>query len=222
MKAHHSALPIVFAASDPAIASQPEAEKTTMNARNLVLLVMLAASAAMLSQKAIAGSGGKISAPTGQFALTSQGTLVICYNSQTEVQESCSTQGAFPYALTKMAVGVETRDAMGASCRTDTAVYSVLPPGVTPPDIASATHTVYKATDYDPATGTGDTSFVEYNGGKCVGASFDNSGATVISTGTPHLAVSENGHRIDIVTTGLTNSVGSYGSFTLSSTLLRQ
>lgn len=48
-------------------------------------------------------------------------------------------------------------------------------------------HTAGKVTDYDPTTGTGDRTFTDYTGGTCNGANFDNTGATVTSTGTFHL-----------------------------------
>ena len=185
-----------------------------------ILLVMLAAFAAVLSQKAIAGSGETIPAPIGQFSVTIQGSLVLCYNAKTSDQESCTTSGAIPVALTELEVGMQTRDATGSGGTIPT-VLTALPPGVMPPDILSE-HIVNTLTDYDPATGTGDTSFISYVGGKCVGAKFDKTGATVASTGTNHLVVSQRGDRIDVVTTGLTNSTGSIGAFSLTNTALRQ
>ena len=54
------------------------------------------------------------------------------------------------------------------------------------------------------------------------GASFDKSGATVVSTGSVHFIVSQAGQRIDVVTTGLTNSAGSIGTYSLTNVLLKQ
>src|SRR5262245_7163016 len=48
---------------------------------------------------------------------------------------------------------------------------------------------------YAPATGTGDSSFTEYKGGKCKGATFDSTGATVADTGTLHFTVCQDGDR---------------------------
>jgi hypothetical protein len=75
---------------------------------------------------------------------------------------------------------------------------------------------------YDPTTGTGDGSFTNYFGGTCHGATFDSTGATAVATGTYHFVASKGGKQIDAVVTSLTNSVGSFGGFSITATVLRQ
>jgi hypothetical protein len=81
---------------------------------------------------------------------------------------------------------------------------------------------VTKVTVYDPATGSGDSSFAFYAGGKCIGSKFDSTGATVTSTGTAHFAASDHGERVDAVITTSTDSVGDVGAFNESGFGLRQ
>ncbi len=192
-----------------------------MNARDAVLLGMLAASPAVLSQKAIAGNAAKIALPTGQFAVTTQGSLAVCINAKTYVEVPCSKQDALSLPLTFMAGGVETWDATGKTCATAMTVLSASPPNASPPNI-SHTQVIKMITNYDPTTGTGDASFTEWSGGTCAGATFDKTGATVVSTGSVHFIVSQGGQRINVFTTGLTNSAGSIGTFSLSDVLLKQ
>jgi hypothetical protein len=90
------------------------------------------------------------------------------------------------------------------------------------PPFVSILYSVSKITSYDPVTGTGEKSFTDYVGGQCRGAIFDSTGATVVDIGTEHIAVSNNGKRIDTIVTSLTDSAGDIGNFSLSVTLLRQ
>src|SRR5207245_4264808 len=98
-----------------------------------------------------------------------------------------------------------------------TETEAALPLGAAPPFVA-ATHFAGKVTSYDPRTGTGDKSDTSYFGGKCHGATFDSTGATVASTLTAHLVVSNDGQRIDGVDTSLTNPGGAIGGFSFSFT----
>jgi hypothetical protein len=192
-----------------------------MNVRYAVLLVMLAASGAVVSQKAIAGNAVTIPLPTGHFSITIQGSYAVCLNPKTDAQESCSTKGASPFPLTFTTAGEEIRGATGA-CATGWAVFSAFPPSALPPDVYSTAHLAEKLTDYDTSTGTGNVSYTGYNGGKCVGATFDSTGAKVTFTGTYHFVVSQKGDRIDAVATGLTDAIGSIGTFSYTEVLLRQ
>jgi hypothetical protein len=198
-----------------------EEKETTMNTRDAVLLGMLAASSAVLSQEAIAGNGAKIALPSGQFSVTTQGSLAVCINSKTYVEESCSKKDALSLPLTLTRGGVETWDAKGEACATSMTLFSASPPNASPPNIF---HTMVEKniTNYDPTTGIGDASFTEWSGGTCVGATFDKTGATVVSTGSVHFIVSQGGQRIDVFTTGLTTGAGSIGTFSLTGVLLKQ
>jgi hypothetical protein len=198
-----------------------------MKARYAVLLVMLAALAAVLGQKALAGQGGDngeqggIPLPTGQFSTTVQGSFAICLNPTTFAQESCSTSGAFAIPLSSRQNGVSTIDASGNSCQTFMEVDSVLPLDASSPSVTNG-NSVGKLLNYDSMTGTGDSSFTSYTGGACHGATFDSAGATEVFSGTLHFVVTSDGKRIDILITKLTNPIGSIGNFSTSGTNLRQ
>jgi hypothetical protein len=193
------------------------------------VLVMLAAFAAVLSQKAIAGKGesggGGIPLPVGQSSQTLQGSLAICLNSTTFAQVSCSTAGTAGVAVFPISVlinGVVTGDAAGNSCAAVTEVDSDLPVDASPPTVTANEHSAGKILNYDSTTGTGDLSFTGYIGGTCSGATFDSAGATKLSSGTVHFVVTDNGKRIDFLITTLTNPAGSIGDFSLSGTNLMQ
>ena len=79
-----------------------------------------------------------------------------------------------------------------------------------------------KVTSYNPATGSGDSSFTSYTGGNCVGSKFDSTGATATNTGTLHFVASNGGRRTDSVDTTLTDPVGDIGAFNLSGFAIRQ
>jgi hypothetical protein len=101
-----------------------------------------------------------------------------------------------------------------------TQTASDLPVNIFPPGV-EVLHTVSTLTSYDPVTGTGDLSFITYNGGHCNGGSFDNTGATISSTGTQHFTASKRGEQVDFVVTSLSSPVGAIGGFSLSGTALR-
>jgi len=201
-----------------------------MKTRYAVLLVMLAVSAAVLSQKAIAGKGasggqdgtGGIPLPFGQSSQTLQGSVAICLNSTTFAEESCSTTGAAVFPTSVLTNGVITGDAAGNSCAAVTEVDSDLPVDPSPPIVTANEHSAGKLLNYDSTTGTGDASFTSYIGGTCNGATFDSTGATKLSSGTVHFVVTDNGKRVDFLITALTNPAGSLGDFSLSGTNLRQ
>lgn len=170
-----------------------------MKTRYAVLLVVLAALAALLSQIAMARKGGnnwgqaEIPLPTGQFSTTTQGSFAFCLNPTTFALESCSTSGVLAIPQSDLQTGVSTVDASG-SCNSTTAVASDLPVDAFPPTVTKQ-HSVQKLLNYDSMTGTGDYSFTGYIGGACHGATFDSTGATEVSSGTLHFVVTEDGKR---------------------------
>jgi hypothetical protein len=185
--------------------------------------------AAVLSQKAIAGKGASSSSgdhgiplPAGQFSSTVQGSFAICLNPTTFALESCSTSGVLVLPQSYLATGASTTDNEGNSCATFTQVESTLPVDVTPPIVTANTHVTGKLLNYDSTTGTGDNSFTAYTGGTCNGVTFDSTGATVVSNGTSHFVITDDGKRTDFLFTTLTNSSASLGDFSLSGTDLRQ
>jgi hypothetical protein len=120
-----------------------------------------------------------------------------------------------------LAVGAYTSDTNGNACVTWTETETVPPLSAAPPSIY-VVHPVFKITSYDPTTGAGEGSYTNYFGGTCHGSTLDNTGATAVATGTGHLVVSNNGKRLDAVVTSLTNSIGSFGGFSISATLIRE
>jgi hypothetical protein len=198
-----------------------------MKARYAVL-VMLAAFAAVLSQKAIAGIGEQggfpLPLPAGPFSFVVQGSFAVCLNSVTFAEESCSTSGVLVFPLTALQVGVLTEDgAAGDKCETSTEVLSNLPVGASPnPSVSANNHSADKITSFDPATGIGTGSFISYTGGTCNGAIFDSTGATETGNGTFTEVVTENGNKANVLITSLTNSTGSIGGVSLAGTEQRQ
>jgi hypothetical protein len=185
--------------------------------------IILAGFAAIVSQNAIAdGEQDGIPLPTGRYSSTVQGSLAICLNPNTFAEESCSTSGVLVVPLSVLDNGIITEDTQGNNCATVTEVDSNLPVDASPPTVTPNQHIVGKVLHYDSATGTGDGRFTTYIGGTCIGATFDSTGATRISSGTDHFVVSDGGERIDFILTKATNSADSIGDFSLSGTNLRQ
>jgi hypothetical protein len=112
-------------------------------------------------------------------------------------------------------VGNGTGDAQGNFCASIVETDSDFPVDATAPFVTLNEHVVSKVTSYNPHTGTGNNTFIGYTGGHCVGASFDKTGATQVSSGAGHFTVSENGNRVDGLATKLTNPHNSIGDFSL-------
>jgi hypothetical protein len=135
----------------------------------------------------------------------------LCFKPDFSATENCSTAGAKTLILNNVLVGQSTQDKDGDSCGTATITEAT--PGSPLPPLVVIVQGVTKVTSYDPATGSGDSSFTFYAGGKCIGSKFDSTGATVTTTGTAHFAASDNGERLDVVITTSTDSVGDVGAF---------
>jgi len=165
-------------------------------------------------------AGIPLSAYAGKFAITSQGSQTYCFTSYFSALESCSTTGAVTADGNVVAVGEEAIDASGNACATLTGTVSFglskLPPTVT------TFHSVVKVTNYHVNTSTGDTSFTDYSGGSCVGATFNSSGATITATGTQHFAGSAGGSHIDALNTTLVDTLGSVSAFNVVLSALKQ
>jgi hypothetical protein len=182
----------------------------------VLLAVMLAAFAAIVSQKAIAdGEHHGIPLPSSQFSITTQGSFAIC-------SESCSTSGVLVSPKGFLDNGIATVDTTGNGCETFTEAISDLPVDASSPFFSANEHHVTQLLNYDSKTGTGDSSFTHYTGGTCNGATFDSTGAMEVSSGTLHFVVTNDGNRIDFLVTKLTNSTSSIGDFFFSETYLRQ
>jgi hypothetical protein len=196
-----------------------------MKARYGVLSVILASFAVVMSQKMVAADdeSSRIPLPVGKFSITGQGSLAICLNpSNPSSQEACTTSGALVVPLSVLDNGAGALDSSGNACFTFTEVDANLSVDASPPLVTPNEHVVGTMPNYDSTTGTGDGSFTGYVGGKCNGASFDDTGATKLSSGTDHFVVTSGGSRIDFLITGLTNATSSIGDFSFSGTELRQ
>jgi len=158
----------------------------------------------------------------GTYANTAQGSAFLCFvNAPPYPLAACGSTGSIGVPIAILQVGAITYDTKGNSCATLTETDNDLPVGASPPGVF-VFRVAGKIASYDPTTGTGDTSFTQYVGGQCQGASFDSTGATAINTGTYHFAVSNNGKRIDGVLTSVINPVGAIGGFSIPFTFLRQ
>jgi hypothetical protein len=167
------------------------------------------------------GGGIPLSQLAGKFSAETQGSITICFNSGFTATEACSTTGAVGAACNATDAGQNVTDNKGNSCTTTTNICNF--PGDTSPIPATVTHAVVKVTSYDPATGMGDSSFNSYTGGKCVGSTFNSTGATLTTTGTLHFVASNGGNRQDSVVTSLTDPVGdTVGAFNLLGCGIRQ
>lgn len=159
-----------------------------MKARGTIFLSALVVGL-MAGSQAMAGQTGPIPLPAGKFSLTVRGSELSCSEGPCVV-------------LNIIEAGATIRDASGNGCGTHVAVVNTAPPGNSAPIVAPIVH-VFKVTNYDSASGTGDQSLTEYFGGTCQGAIFNNAGATQVTAGTLHFVVSDGGNRIDNVTTTL-------------------
>jgi hypothetical protein len=192
------------------------------------LTMVFAGLVLLADQRAAAKEGIPLEDLAGNYAFTCQGTFAICLNPSTFAFADCATTtGAIIVPLTDLGIGQLTRDTQGNSCGSSFDVTSSLPVGKTPPSVGTVHPAVTKTLNYDPATGTGELSLVEYSGGKCNGSTFDSTGATETATSAAHLAASGGGKRFDLVFTSLiifpSDTTGNFvGGFSLSCTSLRQ
>jgi hypothetical protein len=162
-----------------------------------------------------------LSALAGGYASIVQGAIAFCLNSTTHLEESCTTGGALVIPFTAQGAGKITFDKNGNFCVAYIQVQSNLPVDASPP-LVFPFNVAGKTIDYDPASGTGDLPFTGYSGGKCNGATFDGTGATVIDTGTVHFVASGNGKRMDGIFTSATDAMSGIGDFSASIFNLRQ
>src|SRR5215813_4142785 len=158
----------------------------------------------------------------GTYALTAQGSFFFCFTPAPPFPPAkCGSPGSAGAPIGALEVGAITYDTAGNWCATLTEADTVLPVDAFSHSVAVA-NCPGKTTSYDPITGIGEDSFTCYSGGQCHGATFDSSGATVVSTGAEHFVVSDRAKRIDYVVTSLTNPTGSIGGVSFSDTVRRQ
>jgi hypothetical protein len=164
--------------------------------------------------------GPSLSSLQGSYSETVQGTFAACLLPD-GVEVPCSTSGAVPFPFSSAGIGQVTVGSSGSACGTGTVVASDLPPNASPP-LEAVVHEVLTVTHYNPATQTGDIASKAYTGGKCRGATFDPTGATLYNTFTYHFVVTDEGNRWDLIVTSWTDPAGGIGSFLVTDKFLRQ
>jgi hypothetical protein len=116
------------------------------------------------------------------------------------------------FNLTALSHG--SRDAAGNSCGvttlTNEPVYGTISPAFRA-RINNTRTNVSTTTSFDPATGSGSSSFSQYRGGRCVGAVFDSTGAVLTGTGTQSFMVSDSGNRMDSIVTSFSVVTSPFG-----------
>lgn len=165
------------------------------------------------------GDSIPLSRLAGKWAQSSQGSFTICFKPDFSATESCSASESVPVTGNFVLVSHNTQDADGDQCSDQTLTIGLFPKL---PPFVSTGHSVTKITKYDPVTGSGDDSYVDYQGGKCIGSKFDSTGATITSSGTDHFVASQNGERLDFVTTTATDPLGDTGAFNSPIVALKQ
>ena len=169
------------------------------------------------------GGGIPLSKLAGKYAETFPGAVFyICFKPDFSTTENCFTKGAVPLSLILATLGQTTQDKDGNSCTKLTGALAFSAPLAFLPPTVNVAFSVAKVTNYDPATASGDASFTNYTGGKCVGSKFDSTGATKSQTGTYHFVASDNGERVDFVTTTFIDALGDIGAFAIPGVDLKQ
>jgi hypothetical protein len=156
----------------------------------------------------------------GHWAGRATGFVTICLNSD-NARVTCGSAGSVPVQFNANLVLASTLDGQGNGCGNFTLVLAPLVGSATalpPLQVAQ----VLKVTSFDAPTSTGEADFHNFTGGKCVGASFDNTGATAFSNGTLHFAVINNGNQLESMVETDAAADSSFGAETLSWTSTRQ
>jgi hypothetical protein len=187
----------------------------------LVSTASLALLAMVLMLHPSASADGSLAALQGSYSVTGQGSFSACLLPPSYSEVPCGTSGALPFPFTYAGTGQVTVSPSGSACSTSTAVAANLPPGA-PPPLVAVVREVLMVNDYDATTETGDISSKAYIGGKCNGAAFDSTGATLYNSFTYHFAITENGRRWDLGVTNWTDPQGGIAQFVATDTLLRQ
>jgi hypothetical protein len=187
----------------------------------LVSTASLALLAMVLVLHPSASADGSLAALQGSYSETGQGSFSACLLPPSYSEVPCSTNGALPFPFSYAGTGQVTVGSSGAACSTSTVVAANLPPAAPPPLVAVVSE-VLTVTHYDATSETGDISSKAYLGGKCNGAEFDPTGATLYNSFTYHFVVTENGRRWDLVVTNWTDPQGGAAQIVATDTLLRQ
>jgi len=174
-------------------------------AGGLAIAVVVMGGSRLRAQVGSTGSSGiPLSSLAGNFAGEGSNNYGICFNSNFTAVQSCSrTPVAQIVPFVDSATSQGTVNTTGGSCNKIVDTNAPLFPGPQPAGVFNYI-AVGVTTSYNPAIGSGDTSFKFYIAGPgvtCRGATFVNTARAPVSyTATAHFVVSEKGNRFDDVT----------------------
>jgi hypothetical protein len=174
--------------------------------------------------------GVTLASLAGNFAGRGSGYFTICFSAgglnDPRFLLSCSSVSPVPTPVpyNDTQIWQQTRDAAGNSCGVMTDTFAPVSGTTRPAFVNTRTH-VGTTTAFDPTTGSGTETFKRYKGGSCIGAAFDSAGATLTSTGTGNLVVSDSGNRFEFLWrtyTSISPVAGAAQGSVTSDTLIRQ
>ena len=170
----------------------------------LLLLMTTMACGQVKSQAPANGGRVSLASLAGKFETKGSGSYTLCLNASFSAPLDCASalHQEVPFNFTVLSRG--SRDAAGNSCGVTTLTNEPAYGTISPAFRARMNNTrtnVSTTTSFDPATGSGSSSFSQYRGGRCAGAVFDSAGAVLTGTGTQSFMVSDSGNRIDSIIT---------------------
>jgi hypothetical protein len=170
----------------------------------LAIAAVVMGGSRLRAQVGASGSSGiPLSSLAGSFAGEGASNFGVCFNKNFTAVQSCSkTPSAQIIPFVDNATSQGTINTKGGSCNELVDTSAPLFPGPQPAGVNNYI-AVGVVTSYNPATGSGDTSFKYYFAGPgvtCKGATFVNTARAPVSfTATVHFVVSESGNRLDAV-----------------------
>src|SRR5713226_5946998 len=160
----------------------------------------------------------------GKFAGRGSGFFTICFSAGVPISCGSVSPVPTPVPYNDTQIWQQTRDAAGNSCGVMTDTFAPVSGTTRPAFVNTRTH-VGTTTAFDPTTGSGTETFKRYKGGSCIGAAFDSAGATLTSTGTGNLVVSDSGNRFEFLWrtyTSISPVAGAATGLVFSDTFIRQ
>ena len=152
----------------------------------------------------------------GTYAGKSVGFTTVCTNSG-----GCSASSPSLLQKNFAAVTQAAFDEEGNFCGTATAASAPVAGSPAPVDVSVRVITG-ELTSFDPANAEGEVSFNIYKGGSCDGPIFESGGATLTTTGSAHVVVSDFGMRVNGVVETYIGTADQFGSVLNNITLFRQ
>src|SRR5229473_226486 len=180
----------------------------------LLFMATMACGPVGVSQ-AQANGGVTLASLAGKFETKGGGSYTVCFTDNFTTAVDCASARHQEVQFKVTTVSRGTRDAAGNFC----AVATLTSTPTDGPDYGAKfparmnfTRTnVSTTTSFDPTTGSGSSSFSQYLGGRCDGAVFDTTGATLVSTGTQSFMVSDSGNSIETIITSLSFVTSPFG-----------